>query len=112
MSEGKSLIGDLIPIVGEKNVSDSIYERISYAQDSIQPDLVPEKIPLAVVKPKRAGSILLSTQGFTTIEMHEEDMYCELGAGVNLYKLEKLLLSRGYMLPMTMGSKFSATIGG
>ena len=147
MSESKTLIADLIPIVGEQNVSDSIYERISYAQDLIQPDLAPDKIPIAVVrprsaqeisgflkyanknkipvyvhgagtafkgspKPKRAGSILLSTQGLTTIEMHEEDMYCELGAGVHLYHLEKLLISRGYMLPMTMGSKFSATIGG
>jgi glycolate oxidase len=63
-------------------------------------------------KPKRPGSILLSTQGLTTIEPHEEDMYYELGAGVNQYELEKTLSSRGYMLPMTIGSKFSATIGG
>jgi glycolate oxidase len=63
-------------------------------------------------KPKRPGSILLSTQGLTTIEPHEEDMYYELGAGVNLYELEKLFESRGYMLPMTIGSKYSSTIGG
>lgn len=147
MSRGKSIIAELVSILGQENVSDNIYERISYGQDSIQPDLEPDKIPIAVVKPKsvqgvseflqyansnkisvyvhgagtafkgspkpkRAGSILLSTQGLTTIEIYEEDMYCELGAGVNLYKLEKFLLNRGYMLPMTMGSKFSATIGG
>lgn len=63
-------------------------------------------------RPKRPGSILLSTQGLTTIEPHEEDMYYELGAGVNLYELEKYLLARGYMLPMTIGSKFASTIGG
>lgn len=147
MSGEKSIIAELASVLGQENVSDNIYERISYGQDSIQPDLAPDKIPIAVVKPKsvqevskflqyansnkisvyvhgagtafkgspkpkRAGSILLSTQGLTAVEMHEEDMYCELGAGVNLYILEKLLLSRGYMLPMTMGSKFSATIGG
>jgi glycolate oxidase len=63
-------------------------------------------------KPKRAGSILLSTQELTSIESHEEDMYYELGAGVNLYHLEKLLHSRGYFLPMCIGSKFASTIGG
>lgn len=63
-------------------------------------------------RPKRPGSILLSTEGLTTIELHEEDMYFEAGAGTNQYELEKLLLSRGYMLPMNVGSKYSATIGG
>jgi len=63
-------------------------------------------------KPKRPGSILLSIQGLTLIEPHEEDMYYELGAGVNLWELEKRFLNRGFLLPMTMGSKFSATIGG
>jgi len=144
---GGSIISDLKKLVGKENASDNIYERISYGQDAAQPDLEPEKIPVAVVKPqstrgvsealryanknkipiyihgagtafkgspkpKRPGSILLSTQGLTSIEEHEEDMYYELGAGVNLYKLEKLLLSRGYLLPMTIGSKFSSTIGG
>ena len=147
MEEETRLIADLKSRVGKENVSGSIFERISYGQDAAQPDLDPEKIPLAVVKPttteevsmflkyanekkipiyihgagtafkgspkpKRPGSILLSMQGLTTIEPHEEDMYYELGAGVNLYKLEKLLLKRGYMLPMTIGSKFVSTIGG
>ena len=147
MIEDNQLINDLISIVSRECVSDSIYERIGYGQDGLQPDLEPERIPAVVVKPttaddvaktvkyanekktpiyihgagtafkgspkpKRPGSILLSTQGLTSIEPHEEDMYYELGAGVNLYALEKLLLSRGYMLPMTIGSKFSATIGG
>jgi glycolate oxidase len=146
MKEEK-IVGELASLVGEEYVSGSIFERLSYGQDAAQPDLDPEKIPLAVVKPpttegvsrviryanerkipvyihgaatafkgspkpKRAGSILLSTQGLTTIEPHEEDMYYELGAGVNLYQLEKLFASRGYMLPMTIGSKFASTIGG
>lgn len=147
MSENNRLIEELVAIVGKENASDNIFERVSYGQDAAQPDLDPEKIPLAVVKPisvqgvsevlkyanrkrmpvyihgagtafkgsprpKRSGSILLSTQGLTAVDPHEEDMYYELGAGVNLYELEKLLLSRGYMLPMTIGSKFSSTIGG
>jgi len=147
VEQDKQLIGDLISLVGKQNASDSIFERISYGQDAAQPDLDPEKIPLAVVKPtttegvsqvlkyanekkipvyihgagtafkgspkpKRPGSILLSTQGLTSIEPHEEDMYYELGAGVNLYELEKRFLKRGYLLPMTIGSKFSSTIGG
>ncbi len=147
MGSVEGIIADLKKLVGKENVSDSIFERISYGQDAAQPDLEPEKIPLAVAKPittegvsevlkyanknkipvyihgagtafkgspkpKRPGSILLSTQGLTSIDPHEEDMYYELGAGVNLYELEKLLLDRGYMLPMTIGSKFSSTIGG
>lgn len=147
MGSDEGIIADLKTLVGKENVSDSIFERISYGQDAAQPDLEPEKIPLAVAKPtttegvskvlkyanknkipvyihgagtafkgspkpKRPGSILLSTQGLISIDPHEEDMYYELGAGVNLYELEKLLLDRGYMLPMTIGSKFSSTIGG
>jgi glycolate oxidase len=143
----KHLIADLASLVGEENVSDSIYERISYGQDAIGPELEPEKIPLAVAKPvsaqgvskviryanehgipiyihgagtafkgssrpKRPGSILLSMQGLTSIEMHEQDMYLEASAGVNQYELEKFLHIRGYLLPMNIGSKFSSTIGG
>jgi glycolate oxidase len=63
-------------------------------------------------RPKHEGSILLSTEGLTSIEMHEDDMYFEAGAGTNQYDLEKYLLNRGYMLPMNIGSKYSATIGG
>jgi len=145
--EEKRLVKELISLIGEDNVSGNIFERMCYGQDAAQPDLDPEKIPLAVAKPltsegvsevlkyanknkipvyihgagtafkgspkpKRPGSILLSTQGLTIIEPHEEDMYYELGAGVNLYELEKRFLDRGYMLPMTIGSKFSSTIGG
>jgi glycolate oxidase len=146
MAEEKT-VRDLASLVGEKHVSGNIFERLAYGQDAAQPDLVPEKIPVAVVKPpdtggvskiikyanqhkipiyihgagtafkgspkpKRPGSILLSTQGLTTIDPHEEDMYYELGSGVNLYELEKLFATQGYMLPMTIGSKFASTIGG
>lgn len=147
MGSEKRIVADLQKIVGKENTSGNIFERISYGQDAAQPDLDPEKIPIAVVKPKtteavsgvlkyanrnkipvyihgagtafkgspkpkRPGSILLSMHELTSIEPHEEDMYYELGAGVNIYKLEKLLLSRGYLLPMCIGSKFSSTIGG
>lgn len=104
-----------IPVVVVKpRTSEAVSAVVKYANKN--------KIPIYVhgagtafkgsPKPKRAGSILLSTHEMTTIEAHEEDMYYELGAGVNLYRLEKLLLSRGYFLPMCIGSKFSSTIGG
>ncbi|MCF8077895.1 MAG: FAD-binding oxidoreductase [Desulfobacterales bacterium] len=147
MTTENAILKELKNIVGKKNVSGDIYERISFGQDSAQPDLDPANIPIAVVKPqnteavaefikfanknkipvyihgagtafkgspkpKRPGSILLSMHELTSIESHEEDMYYELGAGVNLYQLEKLLLSRGYLLPMCIGSKFASTIGG
>jgi len=147
MGTPEQIVADLAKLIGKENVSGEIYERISYGQDAAQPDLVPENIPIAVVKPtstqavsevmkyannnkipvyihgagtafkgspkpKRPGSILLSTHELTSIEPHEEDMYYELGAGVNIYALEKLFLSRGYLLPMCIGSKFSSTIGG
>lgn len=146
-SDKEGLAMELASLVGEDNVSDNIYERISYAQDALSPDLEPEKIPLVVVKPvsardisrvvkyanqekipiyihgagtafkgsprpKRPGSILLSLQGLTSVEIHEEDLYFEAGAGANQYELEKMLQARGYMLPMNIGSKFSSTIGG
>ena len=119
MGDGKKLLSDLKSLVDKANISDNVYERISYGQDSANPDLEPEKIPLVVVKPtsvqevanvlkyanekkipiyvhgagtafkgspkpKRSGSILLSTQGLISIEMHEEDLYFEAGAGANV----------------------------
>jgi len=136
-SEKEGLALELASLVGEANVSDNIYERISYAQDALSPDLEPEKIPLVVVKPvsardisrvvkyanqekipiyihgagtafkgaprpKRPGSILLSLQGLTSVEINEEDLYFEAGAGANQYELEKMLQARGYMLPMNV----------
>lgn len=147
MSEGKKLFSDLKSLVDKANISDNIYERMAYGQDSANPDLEPDKIPLIVVKPtnvqevsnvlkyankekmpvyvhgagtafkgspkpKRSGSILLSTQGLTSIEMHEEDLYVEAGAGANQYEMEKVLAEHGYMMPMNIGSKYSSTIGG
>jgi glycolate oxidase len=147
MAKEDRVVADLQKLIGKEDVSGEIFDRISYGQDSAQPDLDPEKIPVAVVKPrtaeavsavvkyanqnkipiyihgagtafkgspkpKRPGSILLSTHELTTIKPHEEDLYYELGAGVNLYALEKLLLGRGYFLPMCIGSKFASTIGG
>ena len=63
-------------------------------------------------RPKRPGNIILSTERLKSFEMHEEDMYFEVGAGVIQYDLEKMLLQHGYMLPMNIGIKYSATIGG
>jgi len=63
-------------------------------------------------KPKRKGSIVLSTSEFNSFEMCEEDLYFEVGAGVNQLELESMLLKRGYMLPINVGSKYAGTIGG
>lgn len=104
-----------IPLVVVKPVSAlDISKVVRYANQ--------EKIPIYIhgaatafkgsPRPKRPGSILLSMQGLTHVELHEEDMYFEAGAGANQYELEKLLQARGYMLPMNIGSKFSSTIGG
>jgi len=62
--------------------------------------------------PKREGSIILITGRLNSFEMYEDDLYFEAGAGVNQLKLEQMLLERGYMLPMNVGSKYSNTIGG
>jgi len=63
-------------------------------------------------RPKREGSIILSTEKLTSVTMHEDDLYFEIGAGVNQLDLEQTLLRQGYMLPMNIGSKYSATMGG
>lgn len=63
-------------------------------------------------KPKHEGSIILSTTRLISFEMYEDDLYFEVGAGVNQLELEQMLAERGYMLPMNLGSKYSATIGG
>jgi hypothetical protein len=50
----------------------------------------------------RSAQSHLSTQGLPTIEPHEEDMYYELGAGVNLYELsERIGLRRAEELVKT-----------
>lgn len=147
MHKDKNLIADLALIVGLENASDDIYERMSYGQDTSGPDLEPENIPSAVVRPvsaiqiseivkyadhhaipiyvqgggtafkgsprpKRPGSIVLSLRNLISFEMHEEDLYVEVGAGFNQYEAEKKLQGHGYILPMNVGSKYSATIGG
>jgi glycolate oxidase len=106
---------DKIPLVVLKpTTTREVSKLIKYAND--------KKIPIYIhgagtafkgsPRPKEPGSILLSMQGLTSIDMHEEDLYVEVGAGVNQYELEKHLLRYGYMLPMNVGSKYSATIGG
>jgi glycolate oxidase len=114
-SSGTDLETDKIPVAVVKPISArQVSEVIKYANK--------EKIPVYIQgagtcfkgspRPKRPGSILLSTAGLTSFEMHEEDLYFEVGAGFNQYELERKLLSSGYLLPMNMGSKLSATIGG
>jgi len=63
-------------------------------------------------RPKREGSIILSMEKFTSFEMHKDDMYMEVGAGIIQLDLEQKLAGYGYLLPLNVGSKFSGTIGG
>jgi glycolate oxidase len=106
---------DKIPaVVVKPTTAEEVSKVVRYASE--------KKIPIYIhgtgtafkgsSRPKRPHSILLSMQGLDSVELHEEDLYFEAGAGANQYELEKLLLSRGYMLPMNVGSKYSATIGG
>ena len=147
MNQESKVTNDLRRLIGHKNVSNSIYERISYGQDTLGTDLEVGKLPIVVVKPlsvqqvsevlkyanqekipvyvqgaatsfrgsprpKRPGSIILSTMGLNSFEMFEEDLFFEVGAGFNQYELEQKLLEHGYLLPMNVGSKYAATIGG
>lgn len=147
MMKNEELISDLQKIVGNENLSDRIFDRISYSQDGMRQDFKIENTPIAVVKPisgqqvsrivkyantrrlpiyvqgaattfkgsprpKRPGSIILNTQNLTSLEIHEDDLYLEAGAGLNQYFLERKLSERGYFLPMNIGSKNSSTIGG
>lgn len=143
----EKLVADFASFVGKENVSGKIFERIAYGQDAMALDVMPDKIPLAVVKPgsaqqvskvleycnnhkipvivhgsgsvfkggahpKRPGSITLDTARLNSFEMFEDDMYCEVGAGVNQLDLEEMLAKRGYFLTMNVGNKYGATIGG
>jgi len=142
-----NLFSDLEAIVGRSNISDSIYERVSYALDPMPYDLEEENIPRVVVKPgsaeevaeimkyankhripvvvhgsstefnaisrpKREGSILLSTRRLDFFDINEDYMYFECGAGVICIDVIKALENRGYMLPLNPGSKMIATMGG
>jgi glycolate oxidase len=114
-SGGADLEADLIPVaVAKPCTAQGVARVIKCANEN--------KIPIYIhgagtafkgsARPKRSNSILLSTQGLTDFEMHEEDLYFEVGAGMNQLELERLLLKHGFFLPMNVGSKFSATIGG
>ena len=106
---------EMIPIavVRPKSVQE-VSKMLKYANE--------RKIPIVIqgagtnfvgaVRPKRKGSIILSTSNLNSLEMYEDDCYFEAGAGVKLFDLELRLLKRGYLLPSNIGSKKSATIGG
>jgi len=106
---------DKIPIVVVKPASgEDTAKVVKYADEHTIPITI-QGAGTAFIgssRPKRPGSILLNTQGLTSIEMNEDDMYVEVGAGVNNYDLERFLEERGYMLPANVGSKYSSTIGG
>ena len=114
-SGGADLEAEKIPAaVVKPATSKAVAKVVTYANEN--------KIPIYIhgagtafkgsSRPKRSNSILLSTQAITGFEMHEEDLYFEVGAGMNQLELERTLLKHDFFLPMNVGSKFSATIGG
>lgn len=141
------LVSDLEKILGEKNVSGSIYERRAYAVDPMPYDVKEENIPDVVVKPgatkevaevvkyankhkipiyihgsatefsgisrpKRKGSIILSTSRLNSLDINEDFMFFECGGGTICIDVIRALEERGYMLPLNPGSKLIATMGG
>jgi len=63
-------------------------------------------------RPKRKGSMLLSTSRLDFLDINEDYMYFECGAGVRCIDVINALEKRGYMLPLNPGSKIMATMGG
>jgi glycolate oxidase len=63
-------------------------------------------------RPKRKGSILLSTSRLDFLNIDEDYMYFECGAGVRCIEVVNALEKQGYMLPLNPGSKMISTMGG
>ncbi len=63
-------------------------------------------------RPKRRGSIVMHMGRINFINIDEENMYFECGAGARVIEVETALLARGYMLPLNPGSKLIASMGG
>ena len=51
MVEKLDVVSNLQGLIGKKNVSGNIFERVAYGQDAIAADLPVDKIPVAVTKP-------------------------------------------------------------
>ena len=57
MAAKLDVVSDLKKLIGGKNVSGSLFERVAYGQDAIAPDLPVENIPIAVAKPDSSESL-------------------------------------------------------
>ena len=104
-----------IPIaVVKPKTSQEISEILKYANEAMVPVAVHGSGTsfLFSSRPKRKGSIVLSTSRLDSVEFNEDNGYVEVGAGVITYDLEQSLSARGYMFPINTGSKLVSTVGG
>jgi glycolate oxidase len=74
-----NLFSDLKNIVGESNISNNIYERVSYAMDPMPYDLEKNNIPAVVVKP---GSTEEVSEIMNYANKHKISIYIH-GSGTN-----------------------------
>lgn len=63
-------------------------------------------------RPKRKGNIILSTSRLNALNIYEDFMFFECGAGAVCIDVIRALEKLGYLLPLNPGSKLIATIGG
>lgn len=104
---------DLPDVVVHPANADEVAEVVKYANR--------EKIPLTTygsgtslifgTKPKHRG-ITLSTKRLNDFQVEEDFQWFESGAGVTIARISGELEKRGYCLPINVGSRLQATIGG
>jgi glycolate oxidase len=104
---------DLPDVVVHPADSKQIAEVLKYANR--------EKVPVTIygsgtslifgTKPKHRG-ITLSTKRLDFFQIEEDYQWFECGAGVTIAQIMTELERRGYCLPINVGSRLQATIGG
>jgi glycolate oxidase len=105
--------GDLPDVVVHPANSSEIAEVLKYANQ--------QKIPVTTygsgtslifsTKPKHRG-IMMSTKRLDSLQIEEDYQWFEAGAGVTIAQIIKEVEKRGYCLPINVGSRMQATIGG
>jgi glycolate dehydrogenase FAD-linked subunit len=105
--------GDLPDIVVHPGNTQEVAEVLKYANQ--------HKIPVTTygsgtslifgTKPKHRG-ITLSTKRLNFLQIEEGYQWFECGAGVTIGQISTELEKRGYCLPINVGSRLQATIGG
>src|SRR4030042_1158431 len=105
--------GDLPDVVIHPGNTGEVAEVLKYANQ--------QKIPVTTygsgtslifgTKPKYRG-ITLSTRRLDSLQIEEDYQWFESGAGVTIARVNTELEKLGYCLPINVGSRMQATIGG